>query len=879
MDFDDITRIEPLPLMSADGPFVPRMAEWQALNSALERAVRFEAPQMVTICGPLGIGKTRLVNAWLDEVRSRSVYRVVKAGKREATVAPKSTPMRFAWLGSFLRERLGLTASMGRQTAMELFRGELQSVFGDRRVAEVAAFLGPFLGFELPESPLLHALAGKPESYADVARAVLCRFLEEDARVTPLVLVLEDLDVADEASLELLSQLSNELGEAPLMIVCTARPDLYVRHPNWGRSGGSHVRVNVPPFESAQVAALVEGSLGGTVEPRLLERIEDESGGNPRSALRLVDGYWRRGWMTRSSAQGAWKLEAEVTADTLGPIDLSPEQAAFSRVAGLSPAERDLLARGAAFGATFFTGGVIALGRLGGTPPDPTTVFAPDPNIEQTRQMLVMLEARGHLERVREVQIAGETEWQFSVVSDREILVGSVDPELMRRRRLFAAQWIEGRTGTEAQAQRFEWLGTLYETGGDERRAGECFVAAADRAREEGRLEPARALYLRGVRLLNMSDSVFKMDALHQLGDVAARLGRTREALAHFAEMLHLAWRLDLPAKGGAAHARVGRLHRTLGNYRLALRHLELARLLFELAGDEAGIAACHDDVGRVHMLTGDVTAAISCHLKALELRDSLQDPRGKALTLSWLGLCEVQKGDLVAAEACFKVSLDLSREQGDARGEAFALMDQASVQRELGRPDRARGLLEQARALVRDLADPLTEAHLGIQIAECFLQVKWPKQAEQEFEGARKLAEKFGTKRLISQAARGLAEVKLALLDPLAARAHAEVALKVAESIGVPTLVGAALRVMAQAVVAGAPGDPDNGGARELFDRAVDELADRGAELELGRTLCAYAEFEQRMGRRIAADDLRDQAAGIRARAWANESVEIFAP
>lgn len=872
LESDDVTRIEPLPLVSANAPFVLRPAEWRALDSALERAVRFEAPQMVTLCGPLGMGKTRLLQAWLDDVKGRSVFRIVKAAEREASVAPRRRPERFAWLGAFLRKRLGLTPSMGRQTAMELFRGELQAVFGDRRVAEVAAFLGPFLGFEPPESPLLHALAGKPESYADVARAVLCRFLEEDARVTPLVMALEDLDVADEASLELLAALGQELGEAPLVIVCTARPDLFVRHPNWGRLGGSHVRVDLPPLESAQVAALVEGTLGGSVETALLERVEDESGGNPRAVLRLVDGYWRRGWMARPAANAAWRLDRDDL--PTGPLDLSPEQSAFSRLDSLSPAERDLLARGAAFGESFCTGGVIALGRLGGTPPDPTTVFAPDPAIEHTRQMLVMLEARGHLRRLEHPRLPGETEWAFALAGDREILAGSVDPGLMRKRRLFAAQWVEGRTGPNPQADRFEWLGCLYESGGDERRAGECFVAAADRAREEGRLEPARALYLRGVRLLDMADSVFKMDALHQLGDVVARLGRTREALAHFAEMLNLAWRLDLPAKGGAAHARIGRLHRTLGNYRLALRHLELGRLLFELAGDDAGMAASHDDVGRVHMLTGNLQAAIACHLKALELRDQMGDARGKALTLSWLGLCEMQKGDLVAAEACFKVSLELSRNEGDRRGEAFALMDQAAVQRELGRPDRARALLEEAREIVRALADPLSEAHLGIQIAECFLQVKWGKAAEQEFAAALKLAERFGTKRLMSQAERGLAEVKLARNEPVAARDHAESALRLAEAIGVPTLVGGALRVMAQAVMAGAPGDPDRGGARELFDRAIDELSDKGAELELGRTLAAYAAFERKMGRRDAADDLRDQADQIRARAWTQPDI-----
>ena len=868
---DDVTRIEPLPLSALEVSFVPRAAEWRALDTALDRAVRFEAPQIVTLVGPLGMGKSALLQNWLDDIAKRSVFRAVKAGRREGTIAAKSTPERFAWLGAFLRKRIGLTKTMGQQTAMELFRGELQAVFGDRRVAEVAAFLGPFLGFELPESPILHALAGKPDSYADVARAVLCRFLEEDAKLTPLVVVFEDLDVADEASLDMIAALSSELGEAPLVIVCTARPELYVRHPEWGRWGGSHARVDLTPFDSRQVALLVTNVLEGPADPGLLERIEDESAGNPRAVIRVLDAYWRRGFVLQPTQQAPWRLErADLPSVAL---NVSPEQAVVSRLASLSPAERDIVSRGAAFGASFTTGGVIALGRLGTAPIDPTAVFAPDPTIEQTRQMLAALESRGYLQRRPESQLPGEHEWAFAVPGDREMLMGSTDPELARRQRLFAAQWIEGRTGLTAAGDRFELLGTLYEGGGDERRAGECFVSAANRARDEGRLEHARTLYLRGVRMLDMGDSVFKMDALHQLGDVAARGGRTREALAHFAEMLHIAWRLDLPAKGGAAHARIGRLHRTLGNYRLALRHLELGRLLFELAGDGPGLAASYDDVGRVHMLTGNVTTAMQCHSQALDLRESLGDTRGKALTLSWLGLCEMQRGDLVEAESYFAASLDLAKGEGDERAVAYALMDQAGVQRELQRPDRARTLLEEARAIVHRLSDTLTEAHLGIAIGECFLQVSWPKQAEVEFLAAKKLAEKFGTKRLTSQAERGLAEVKLAMMDIHGAYSHAEAALRLAEAIGVPTLIGAALRVLAQSVVAGALPDPDRGGAREMLDRAIEVLSDRGSEMELGRTLSVYADFEQKLGRRIASDDLKDQAAGIRARAWNAES------
>ena len=82
---------------------------------------------------------------------------------------------------------------------------------------------------------------------------------------------------------------------------------------------------------------------------------------------------------------------------------------------------------------------------------------------------------------------------------------------------------------------------------------------------------------------------------------------------------------------------------------------------------------------------------------------------------------------------------------------------------------------------------------------------------------------------------------------------------------MGAAPLVGTALRVLGTALAAGAPGDSDRGGPREVFDRAVELLGSSGAELELGRTFAAYADFEQKIGRLEAAEKLRDRAFGIR--------------
>jgi tetratricopeptide (TPR) repeat protein len=847
------------------GAFHGREAELAELDAALDRAVRFQAPQTVTVLGALGFGKTRLVDEWL-RANEGAGLRVVRAtaARRELGAAASSAAPR-SLVASLLRDRFQLDGAPDSEAALGWFRSQLQGVFGDRRVADVASLLGDFLGFEMAESPLVQALVGKPEQGAELSRAVLCRFLEQDARERPLVLVAEDLQEADDASLDLLAELGAELGEAPLLIVTTARPDLLVRRPSWGRTAGSFVRVELAPLARGALSAIIRDTLdAGEVAPELLDRAVVESGGSPFLLEQLLGVYRTHGILAAETEEGAWLFDAErASRETMA---LTGEEAAEMRLAALTAAERDVLARGAVFGGVFWTSGVVALGRLGGAPADEAAVFAPDPAIAEIRQILESLAERAYLTRLSDSELPGETAWGFRSALEQSRVEASVDPELGRRRRVFAAQWLESRGGP-AREQRLEALAHLYEGAGDARRAAYCLVTAAADARGRALVDRAHVLYTAAVGLLGLDDAVAKMDALYALGDVAQRLGRTREALGHFGEMLRLAWRLDLPAKGGAAHGRIGRLHGTLGAHKQALVHLELARELFDVAGDAPGVAAALDDIGRIHLLTGAPDASLACHQAALTVRERLGDDRGRALTLARMGQVEQETGALDDAAAHFREALVLRRQVGDRQGEIASLLDLGALQLDLGRIAAAVALLEEGRALARERGERLFEASFGIELGECHLTVGQPRLARAEFDGARELARQFGARVLLSEATRGLAEAELALGDPRRARDDARTAFEIAERIGAAPLVGAALRVVGAAVGMGAPGEAELGGAREMFDRAVEILSNAGAELELARTLAAYAEFEARVGRRDTALELRRQADLIRDR------------
>jgi tetratricopeptide (TPR) repeat protein len=100
-------------------------------------------------------------------------------------------------------------------------------------------------------------------------------------------------------------------------------------------------------------------------------------------------------------------------------------------------------------------------------------------------------------------------------------------------------------------------------------------VRAATLARARHATEHAINYYARGVPLLRESDVRRRLDALHDYGDVLQRVGDYDSAIARFREMLAIAYRLGLKAKGrGVAHNRIGRVHRASGRLDEALRHL-----------------------------------------------------------------------------------------------------------------------------------------------------------------------------------------------------------------------------------------------------------------------------------------------------------------
>lgn len=168
---------------------------------------------------------------------------------------------------------------------------------------------------QLQGSDAAAAVCSRLQPDAAIAPATLCAAVEEIARQRPLVLLLEDLQWADEATLHLLSALARRQGQLRLLVVATLAPQTgtsaeavrSVVHDLCMRHLGEEIVLS--RLGKKEVAAVVEKRLRASDLPEEFHRyVYQNSEGNPRFALMLVEHLISEGVLARSSKDGAWEL-------------------------------------------------------------------------------------------------------------------------------------------------------------------------------------------------------------------------------------------------------------------------------------------------------------------------------------------------------------------------------------------------------------------------------------------------------------------------------------------------------------------------------------------------------------------------------------------
>ena len=189
--------------------FVGRDGELDLLQSLYRRTAEERTPRLVTVTGDAGVGKTRLVRELWDWLAAESPEPLRRTGR----CLPYGRGTTYRPLADVLREHLGLL--------------ETESPDLVRRRLGRHEILGLTLGLDVSSD--LHPLAAREE-----LQAAWVDLLTELSVERPTVVLVEDLHWAQEPLLDLLERLLEDV-RGPCLLVGTARPELAVKHPSWGR--------------------------------------------------------------------------------------------------------------------------------------------------------------------------------------------------------------------------------------------------------------------------------------------------------------------------------------------------------------------------------------------------------------------------------------------------------------------------------------------------------------------------------------------------------------------------------------------------------------------------------------------------------------------
>jgi len=643
-------------------PLVGRDQELGLLLEAYRRTRQERRPRLVTLLGPPGIGKSRLVAELGRALDADSDLVTWRQGRSP----PYGEGITYLALAEVVKAEAGILENDTADRVERRLARMVEHALADDPASgpRIADHLRRLVG-AAGDAPVV---AGRREE----AFAAWRRFLHGLASRRPLVLVLEDLHWADDALLDFLEELlepaSGRAEPVPLLAVVTARPELLERRPAWQQTRPGAL-TKLAPLSKADTgrllgALLAHHRLPESVGPALLAA----AGGNPLFAEEYVRMLRDRHPLPEAGPDPADRgASLEPPGPPAGPELPLPESVhaiVAARLDALPPEEKTALQDLAVLGRVGWVGALAAVSGRG------------RPEVEAR---LERLHDKEFLYRAGRSSMAGEREYGFRHVLVRDVAYGQIPRAERAGKHRRAAAWLESLAPDLPEAQRggagrAELLAHHYgqalalasaagaDTGDLAERTRLALRDAGDRVAALGALAGAARYYTGALDLWPEDDP--------ERPELEFRAGEARCRGEGVGEDLLVKARDGLLAGGACERAAeaemlLGRLAYIYGRPRSA--HIERALALVADAPPSRSKAAVLSDCS-LHLLVADRHAeALDVARQALAMARPLGADEVEPAALNAIGAARVSLGDpggLADLERC----VALSEEQGSSR-------------------------------------------------------------------------------------------------------------------------------------------------------------------------------------------------------------------
>jgi len=688
-------------------------------------------PQLVTVFGPAGVGKSRLLREFVGKLGPQAIA-------LRGRCLSYGDGITFWPLAEVTRQAAGIAEA----SSLEEAGSKLTGMLGEEE-REVADRVAAAIGLSTEPFPLQETFwAAK-------------RLFEILSGTAPLAVLVDDIHWAEPAFLDLIRFVVDSAADAPFVFICSSRRELLETHPLWAEERANARTVTLQPLSGEEISLVVENHLGAVLDAAARTRIIAASGGNPLFVEQLLSMLIDEGAL-RPAERGGWVLAREARFS----IPPSIHALLTARLDLLGQADRVVIERAAVAGQTFFRGaveelvpesirdhvgvGLLTLERKELIRPDESTLVGH----EAFRFLHILIQDaayRGLLKRTRAELHERFVDWVERQASDRVAEFEEIRGYHLEQAYLILSQ-----------------LGTLDDHAREVGARGAQYLSfAGDRALARGDLHAAASLLGRAAVLLEDDDPSRPRLLLHagealfeggEFSDAGAKLAEAANAAAATGDRgLETTARMSrrqlrYATEGGASDERVG-------------EELEATIATLEEIGDHEGLARAWRFLADVRWAGCRYGAAEEAAMRTIEHARLAGDHVMEVRILPALAALALW-GPMTAPDALALSEEVLEEAAGDMRAEALTLRAMAHLEAMLGRFDQARERYRRSRAILEELGWTLQAALTSINSGAVEMLAGDLSAAEHELRNDFLTLERMGERNFISTTAGFLADV-----------------------------------------------------------------------------------------------------------------------